>query len=246
MSVGLETPAPGPACELVPGMRKSMMLVPLVVVGGCSMNPSPVETGAFELDDVVHTTDDALRVVTRRRDVPLHEMPVASLLGIPMSGLADIAIDLVVPIRGGNRDYASTSGSITLGCATNCTLGDGVSNLHTRWTPAGGISFGKVTFDKVDIRAEITKGHMKVTRWRLESKDLTLDATLEIDLATELADSTLDGCVRFKPSAALAHRDPTTAAVIATTGGMLGPDGVYSIKIAGRIGERKILGKQCG
>jgi type II secretion system protein N len=209
---------------------------------GCGKDSPPVETGAFELADVMHTTADGLRVQVDRREVPLGEMPVASLLaGLPMNGLADIAIDLTVPGSAGKRDYSRASGSVTFGCPAGCTVGDDVTRLGI----AGGVSFGHLAFDKVDVRVELDHGHAKVTRWQLASNDLTLEVTLDIALAPALADSTLEGCVRFKPSPTLARRDPKTAAVLALTGAPMGADGVYSIKVAGRVGQRKLLGEAC-
>ena len=80
---------------------------------------------------------------------------------------------------------------------------------------------------------------MKVTRWQLESKEVMLDLKLDIDLADELADSTLDGCLRFKANPSLAQRDPKTAMIISTTGASPGPGGVYSIKMVTSPGEAR-------
>lgn len=228
-------------------MRKLSMLVFAVPwIAGCAADPRPVKTGAFKLEDVVRRTDDALRVQVDRREVPLREMPVASLLaGLPMTGLADVAIDLTVPGAGGKHDYRRASGSIALGCPSGCTIGDDAARLRPPGAPGDGIPFGHVTFDKVDVRAEVAQGHVKVTRWQLESKDLTLNLRLNVRLAAELADSTIDGCLRFKASPSLEQRDPRTAAIIGATGAPLGDDGVYSIKIAGSLGQRKLLGQAC-
>jgi type II secretion system protein N len=209
--------------------------------------PPPVAKGAFKIEDVVQTTDDAIRVQVNRREVPLREMPMASLLaGLPMTGLADVAIDLTIPGADGKHDYQKAAGSISLGCPTGCTIGDDAARLQPAktWDPAG-IPFGHVTFDKVDLRAEVQQGHLKVTRWQLESKDLMLDLRLDIGLAADLDSSTLDGCLRFRPSPSLEQRDPRTAAAIAMTGASRGKDGVYSIKIEGRVGQRKLLSQAC-
>jgi type II secretion system protein N len=236
---------PGPACEFVEPMHSTMLGL-VVLICGCSNGPPAVEKGAFKIDDVVQTSDDELRVRVDRREVPLHEMPVASVLaGLPMSGLADIAIDLTVPSAGGKHDYRKASGTIAFGCPTGCTIGDDVTKLVPSRHPDDAISFGHVTFDKVDVRVQIDQGHVKVTRWQLESKDLTLAVKLDIDLATELVDSLLDGCVRFKPSRALEQRDPKTAAIISATGAPRGPDGFFSIKVGGQVGQRRLLGQAC-
>jgi type II secretion system protein N len=229
-------------------MRNSSMLgLALLWIAGCARDPPPAEKGAFKLEDVVQTTDDAIRVQVNRREVPLREMPMASLLaGLPMTGLADVAIDLTVPSADGKHDYRRASGSIAVGCPTGCTLGDDAARLQPLGTWGDrGVPFGHVTFDKVDLRAEVQQGHLKVTRWQLESKDLTLDLRMDIGLAPELADSTLDGCLRFKASPSLEQRDPKTAAIIGVTGAPRGNDGVYSIKIQGRIGQRQLLGQAC-
>ncbi|HEX7836198.1 MAG TPA: type II secretion system protein GspN [Kofleriaceae bacterium] len=195
---------------------------------------------------MVQTTDNELRVQVNRREVSLREMPVASVLaGLPMTGLADIAIDLTVPTAGGKHDYRKASGSIGFGCPTGCTIGDDATKLQLSAFTSDGISFGHVTFDKVDLRAEIEHGHVKVTQWQLESKEVMLDLKLDIDLADELSDSALDGCVRFKANPSLAQRDPRTAMMISTTGASPGPDGVYSIKIGGRLGQRRLLAQAC-
>jgi type II secretion system protein N len=217
------------------------------LIAGCSTAPPQAGRGAFKVEDVVQTTDDAIRVQVNHREVPLEEMPMASLLaGLPMAGLADVAIDLTVPGEGGKHDYRRAAGSIAVGCPAGCTLGDDNTRLQAPGPMGdGGISFGHLTFDKVDLRAEVQQSHLKVTRWQVASKDLTMDLRLDIHLAAELADSTLDGCLRFKPSRELEQRDPKTAAVIAMTGAPRGPDGVYSIKIEGRVGQRRLLGQAC-
>jgi type II secretion system protein N len=216
------------------------------LIAGCSAAPPRAEKGAFKVADVVQTTDDAIRVQVNHREVPLQEMPMAALLaGLPMAGLADVAIDLEVPGAGGKHDYRRTAGSIAVVCPAGCTLGDDAARLQSPSPRGGSLPFGHITFDKMDIRAEAQQGHLKVTRWQVASKDVTLDLELDIHFAAELADSTIDGCLRFKPSPSLEQRDPRTAAVIATTGAPRGPDGSYTIKIAGSVGQRKLLGAAC-
>jgi len=227
-------------------MHSTTMLGLVVLISGCSQQSPPVETGAFKIEDVVQVINDELRVQVARREVPLHDMPVASVLGgLPMTGLADIAIDLTVPGAAGKHDFRKASGTIAFGCPTGCTIGDDVARLVTSGLAHDGLPFGHVTFDKVDLRMQVDQGHVKVTRWQLESKDLTLAVKLDIDLATALADSLLDGCVQFKASPALEQRDPRTAAMIDTTGALRGPDGLFSIKIGGRVGQRKLMAQAC-
>jgi type II secretion system protein N len=216
----------------------------ILAASACADHSASVEKtqGEFRLADIVETGTDAVRVHVDRHDVPLHDMELARwLAGLPMDGLADVTVDLTVPSHAGVHDYAKASGSFAFACRTGCTLGDDHSVLGV----GGGLPFGHLTFDKIDVRGVVQAGHVEVSRWQLESKDVMLTATLQIELAPELDDSTIAGCVRFKPDPELAHRDPKTAAVIATTGALQGPDGVYSIKLEGTLGKRKLLGKVC-
>src|SRR5262245_41642007 len=83
--------APGLPRESGPRMRNATKLgwVFGFVIAGCSTAPPRTEKGAFKVEDVVQTTDDAIRVQVNHREVPLQEMPMASLLaGLPMAGLA--------------------------------------------------------------------------------------------------------------------------------------------------------------
>lgn len=71
------------------------------------------------------------------------------------------------------------------------------------------------------------------------------DATLRIELADALADSTLDGCMWFKPDPRLVARDAKMHALISTTGATADADGYFQIKVTGRIGARKYVAQQC-
>lgn len=221
------------------------ILVSSACTAPSSSDPPGVSTGAFRIDEIVRTTAAELRVQVHKQQVPLGEMPMADLLaGLPMTGLADVAIDVVVPIADGARAYRRASGSIAIACPDGCTLGDDAATVN----PAGGMQlpFGHLTFDKLELQASIDKGRLAVTRWHAESPDLALQIALRVELATPLEDSTLHGCVRFKASPTLGDRDPRTAAVIATTGAALGADGLSSIQVAGTLGAHRLLGKVCG
>src|SRR5439155_7956935 len=88
--------------------------------------PPPV--GRLEGD--VEETATALHVHYAGRAVPLRDLPIAAQLGgIPMSGAADIAIDLTVPKAGARTDFRGAIGEIDVGCPKGCTIGDDVAKL---------------------------------------------------------------------------------------------------------------------
>jgi type II secretion system protein N len=213
--------------------------VAVVVIAGCSP-----DSGAFDPDDAVRDSFDAVRVEVHRRDVPLEEMPIVTRLlrGLPMSGLADVEIDLEVPKHGGVPQYRRARGSIAVRCAT-CAVGDGTAKL--KLPDMDGIPFGQLELGRFEAWGDVTDGKVDITKWEIKSPDLMLEARLHIDLADKLEDSRLDGCVRFHPTPLLLRRDPKTYALLTLTGASLDPDGLYTIKIEGTIGDRKYVAKAC-
>ncbi len=222
-------------------------VIAMSILLGCSQRslPEEAETGAFKPEDAVHETDDAIRVDVHRREVPLQQMPIVAevMSGLPMSGLADITVDLTVPKVDGKPRYGQTTGSIAFACPKGCTLGDDRTKLSLR--DLGDVDFNHLTLGTLDARAEVRDGHVNLTKWELVSTDLTFHARLQIDLVDALADSKIDGCLWFKPDPSLLARDPKMHALISTTGATPDADGVFQIKISGRIGARKYLAQQC-
>ncbi len=233
----------GPPRELGDRMR-TLLLVS--VVTACSSKPSepPVETGAFRFEDVVDTTEDATEVRVNRRDVPLERMPLAAFLGgLPMTGNANVQVDLRIPIVDGAHDARGAAGRFALACPKGCAIGDGVARLQFGTSD---LPFGRLTFDELDVRGEIKDGRVEITRWHARSKDVTLELALKIALASDFGASALDGCVTFKADPMLADRDPKTAAVIATTGANADASGLFHIAIGGSAGAKKLLARACG
>jgi type II secretion system protein N len=214
----------------------------------CSQRSTPeeVETGVFDPAETVRRTDDAVRVEVHRRDVPLAEMPIIaqSLLGLPMSGMGNVAIDLAAPRTDGRVRFRQASGTIALSCPAGCRLGDDRAKLE--FGGLGAVDFGHLAFDSLDLRATVQDGRAELTTWELVSKDIELHARMRIGLDDDLASSTLDGCLWFKETPALVKTQPRTAALIQTTGASLNRDGFYSIRITGTLGASKRLAQECG
>jgi len=224
---------------------RTLLLVSLLA--GCSSKAAEpvVETGAFRFEDVVSTNDDDATVVrVHRREVPLEQLPLAPfLLGLPMSGNANIDIDLVIPTELGDLRPKLATGTFAITCPKGCTIGDGVAKLMAPRTE--GLSFGHIVFEELAISGVVNDGRVELTQWHAVSDDVLLDLKLKIALADNFDDSTLDGCVTFKPGPTLYRREPKTAAVISTTGANIDAAGMFNIAIGGMAGERKMLAKQC-
>jgi type II secretion system protein N len=225
-------------------MRPVIIAVALL---GCSQRSTPeeAETGAFNPDDVVHRTEDRIRVDVRRKDVPLKDMPIIAetLGGLPMSGLADVTIDLTIPKAGDAVKYKEINGTLAVSCPAGCTLGDGKAALAMGGL--GSVQIGTVALGAVDIRAVVKDGHLTMNQFDMVSADFEMHATLRMDFAETLEASTVDGCLWFKPTEVLRKREPKTYAVIMTTGASVDAEGFFSIKLGGTVGGIKRLAQEC-
>lgn len=226
--------------EVVRSMR-TLLAVTFVAACGSSAEP---QTGAFDPDDAVKATDAEARISVHRREVPLAEMSMGRwLLGIPMRGMAEVDIELTAPIEKGDILHSRSRGTITMGCATGCTLGDDTAKIAIE--PDMQLPFGHLDFEKLELAMVVEDGHAKVTSWTLASPDVRVTLDLDIALADDFSQSTIDGCVRFAPTKSLLERDPKTHAVLSTTGANRVGD-TFSIKVAGTVGATKRLAQSCG
>jgi len=221
-----------------------------------SRAPAPAPAPALRpgvLDRGSTIDHDTAHIYAIGHAVALGEIPMLDAIGLPVSGTADVDVDLHVPIVAGHQDFRHATGHAKLSCTSACTLGDDVAKLvpHTQSTQAAafagdGIQFGHLTFTKLQLEATFADGHADITRWIAESPDVVFQLGVHFDLAEQLERSMVTGCVRFKPTPALAERDPHTNAVLATTGAPLAPDGLFTIKLEGRADDLKRLGVVCG
>lgn len=233
-----------------------LLLLTFALAAGCGSSgelrkPPPDD---HKLHDRSEVTADLERLRHEGRGVPLAELPgVAAGLGLPVSGSADVAIDIRIPIVRGERAPSRATGAIELRC-TKCQIGDDVAKLQPRVRSArvagfvgDGISFGHLTFDRLEARVDLKDGRATLSRWVADSPDLTLELSLDLELAWPIGRSALRACLRFKPTPALEQRDRRMANLLAmTAGGLPGPDGFHHLEIAGTLDNRRLRGRACG
>lgn len=223
-------------------MRAPVLILSLAA---CSSQKAPeVESGPFDPATAIIRDDDATRIRVHRKDVPLEQMPIIAetLGGLPMSGMANAAVEIAVPREGDKLRYSKTNGTLAVSCPEGCALGNSRATLAV-----GGmtVDFGTVALGKVDIRARAKNGVFEVTTFDMASADVELHAHVKIDLADDVGTSPITGCVWFKETPALVERDPKTAAVLQTTGAARNQDGFFSIKISGTLGAVRRLAQDC-
>lgn len=228
-------------------MRPVISISLAVALAGCSQRSTPeeAESGAFNPDDAIHRSDDLIRIDVRRKDVPLQDMPIIAdtLGGLPMTGLADILIDVTVPKAKGVPLYKQITGAIAASCPAGCSLGN--SKTPVTMPGLGTVDFGRVDLGAIDMRAVIKDGHLTMNQFDMVSADFEMHAQLRLDFADTLEESVVDGCLWFKPKEALQQREPKTYALFMTTGASAYSEGFFAIKLAGTVGKIKRLAQDC-
>jgi hypothetical protein len=109
---------------------------------------------------------------------------------------------------------------------------------------ADGAPFSHFDLDGLDVRVAIRRRVVRVTRWTLPSAEVATEVRLEVRLARDPTDSALDGCVRLRPTAALAARDPHLHALVSALGERQG-GGWSSVRIAGTVGAPRLVAASC-
>ncbi len=223
------------------------LLVLLLACG--SPNPRDVPLD-HELHDLSSETDEAKHLRYGGKQVSLAKLPVADKVGLPVSGTADVMVDIAIPKTAGTLDYAKATGSISITC-TQCQLGDDHTKLRLgdelmAALDIDGIAFGHLTAHRLEATFIIANGRLVLRTFKLASPDIELTFSLALDLAIDLDASVVRGCLRFRPTEALRARDPKLFDLLRLTGAARSDDGFEQVQLAGTFGTVKRLGRPCG
>jgi type II secretion system protein N len=191
-------------------------------------------------------------------DLPSASLPMREVLGLPMSGKVRFSFDLELPnekTKAGKvaSNWRKAEGRAELACPSGCTVGDGktklkvnLKNQRQQAMVEGGIDFGKVDIDSLLAAVEIKNGKLDITKFDAKSGDGELHIDFGMAIDQEFNQSLVTGCLRFRGSEVLLKREPKTHAALSTTGGPLGPDNLFHIKLAGPLREVRRLPQICG
>lgn len=208
--------------------------------------PTPVVEG--KLTSSAGLVGNTYQVRASGTKIDATTLPITAFLGgLPLVGKVDL--DVSIDVGNGNADLAW--GHVNVGC-NGCKLGDDVAKLQLVSKSArmaafagDGLKFGHIAVDTFAMKATLNNGVGKIDSWQWQSPDLDLQVSGTVQLARDPQQSVVHGCLRFKPSAALAKQQPATYAVIQTTGAPVADDGYFTIALEGTIGEMKRLGRSC-
>ena len=222
----------------------------LSLIRGVGSADFEVTMGKGTLEGSVEVGKDSFELEATATGLPADSIPqIREVLGLPLVGKLNASVRLSLP----KWDWRQGTGALNLDCPKNCTLGDGVTKFKPKVksqrsaTMMGeGIEFGHVYIDRVTARVQLGKGKLEVTKFDFQSKDAELKIDFALKLGKKLKESEFQvACIRFRATEALQEREAKTAAAIATTGGVLGPDKLFHIKIEGRVSEVRPRGRVC-
>ena len=164
----------------------------------------------------------------------LDDLHLDKAIGLPVSGDGKLVVSksLIDP-----ADWAKVSGHATFLCE-DCAIGDDHATLGSD------LYFGRIAFPAIEARADVTSGRVHATA-TTTSPDVEISIRLDGTLAKNLEDSDVNGCIRFRPTAALKERDPKMFALLSVTGADQDDQGWFHIALEGRAGSMKRLAKPC-
>jgi hypothetical protein len=220
----------------------------LVGLAACRPAPAPAgkpATPAPPVDDHelhvdIATGADGLHVKVIGHAAQLDHAPIADLIGMPASGTADVAIDVVVPVDHGARDFHGARGSIDLRCLAQCALGEDATPTRVG-SQQFGVDIGKVAIDDFELHASIGDGKLELAKWTLHVAGIELTIAGRIELAHALGDSVVNACARFR----VMHGDDKVRAMAAVSGAPVAADGFYNIRLAGHLDDMHRLAQVC-
>ncbi len=238
-------------------LEVDLALLPLL--GGAASIDFEAAIGSGTLSGTVEAENTGTKLSLTGDRLPSELLPMKELMGLPMSGRIDFAVNLSLPIHKQKGSSAPTTnwqkaaGSIAFDCRSKCTFGDGKTKLKPKLKNSrqqafaeDGIEFGTLNVDTMTARVAIKGGKLELTKFDAQSPDGELHVDLMLELAPQIGDSQTTGCLRFKGSDALLKREPKTHAALSTTGANIGPDGLFHIRLDGRAKDMKRLAQTCG
>jgi hypothetical protein len=149
-------------------------------------------------------------------------------------------------------DWSKANARFKIDCPT-CTIGgDGVKIKPRTMTSAkaawvgDGIEVPRMFIDRLQAEFVIAGGKFEMKQWDAVSPDGDLVVELSGTMAKSLSASKVDtGCIQFRGTDELAKREAKFHGSLDLIGGVLMPDGMRHLKVAGTLGTMKYLPKAC-
>jgi type II secretion system protein N len=217
-------------------LRAAVLILSCSIACGDAGPPSPT---SGPIDRIVHIGPTAVTLYAVRHRLELDELPIDA--PVPLVGAIELDADVAIPLVNFSPAPQHASGRARVRCIDHCQIGDGAPVRIGRLDP---VPLPGIALDGLDAEVRIKSGVARLTRWALASSDLELEVSFEVRLARSPAASALEGCLRFRPTAALATRDPKLHTLI-TLASPVGTDGWSHVRVTGTVGTPRLLAAVC-
>jgi len=163
-----------------------------------------VKDGTFE--GSYSQDGDDVHISAEIEDLDLAAAGIGSALDFPLAGKLSGEVELSLP-----KDAALSEGSIHLTIA-NLTLGDGKAKLKIPGM-RDGMTVERVDAGTLKVDCEIAKGTATLREFSTDGKDLVLNGSGDVKLASPSARSRLNLALQFRFSEGYKSRDAKTKAL---------------------------------
>ncbi|HEY4241672.1 MAG TPA: type II secretion system protein GspN [Kofleriaceae bacterium] len=192
--------------------------------------------------------------------IPPGTIPLREGIGLPLAGDGKVEMALKMSLpgiagkNGGNSyQWDKLDGALDLSCPHGCNIGDGktkfkmkLKNARQQAVLGDGVEFGHIVLDSLVARIEAKNGKLEITKFETKSNDGEAHLDAVVTLTPALGDSLITGCIRYTVTESLRDREAMTWADITTLGAPRGPDGLFHIKLDGKLKDVKRLPLICG
>jgi len=164
------------------------------------------EGGGGTVDGVFSKDGDAMSINAEFEGLDVGAVGLTSVAGLPLRGGLTGLVDIEIP-----EDIKEMSGSVDL-AVEGLMLGDGKAKLKVPGMRQG-FTLERIEAGKLDIEATVADGVLELKKVRAQGKDLSLDASGSVRLASKFSRSRMDLTVEAGFSDAYKNRDDKTKAL---------------------------------
>jgi len=165
-----------------------------------------IEAGGGTLEGSYGVSPEITEIDVVLADLDLKQLGLGAYFGLPVTGRANGEIDVALPVN-----TAESEGKVQLN-VQNMTLGDGNAKIAVPGM-RDGFTLEKVNAGKLELALSIADGTATLERFSTDGKDLILDGSGSVRLASPVSRSRLNLALEFKFSDAYKQRDDKTKAV---------------------------------
>lgn len=217
-------------------VRGALLLLACSLACGSSGPPAPT---SGPIESIVHVGATAVTLHAVRHRLALAELPIDA--PVPLRGAIELDANVTIPLVSFRPELRYAAGRARVRCVDHCQVGDGAPVQIGQLDP---VPLPGVSLDGLAAEVRIADGVARLTQFALASDDLELQVGFVVRLARAPEDSRLDGCLRFRPTATVATRDPRLHALL-TLASPASANGWDHVRVTGTVEAPRLRAEVC-